>query len=631
MLHFMRRFANSWGGKILGAALVLALAAFGVPSILATLDANNITRVGDQDISALDFQRLYQQNLSAYAQQTGQFLTNEQALAIGIPVSVLSQLTTRAALNQYAIRSGIGASDAKLAELVRTDPNFTGVLGSFDRSIFEQTIAQLGLTTEQYLDTRRELARGQQIRIGLLGGSVFSKTGSELIHRHESELRTIEYFTLNATSLATSPQPTEADLAAYLTEHQSEYRTRETRTADVLLLTLETLAALPKYQPTEEELQAEYASIKDSLTRVERRTIKQVVLPNADAEKIFTDQLAAGADFDTALAASGLTATDIGTLTQSEVNDPALATAAFGLAEAGDFIIIPGVGGKRVVAVTAIEAGGEVPFEDARADLVTRLSLAKARADYLDIQDQIEELRAAFQPLKQIAERFGLPVTTVAVTAAGAELEAVPGLAQENRSQAALAIFAGEVGKLSAAVSYGANANLWYDLTAIDPARDQTLDEVREAVTTAWTDAETDKALRAEIDEIVAELDGGKSFTDLATERSQFPLSSAPFTRRGDGTPIISQGVAASVFSGAADSHGWAINEDGEYMVFHVVDVTPPTEESDATLAANLAEINRSALYNDFVTSLTDEYWPPSARSAAYQKMLTLLTTTTLQ
>ena len=47
MLHFMRRFANSWGGKILGVALVVALAAFGVPSILATLDANTITRVGD--------------------------------------------------------------------------------------------------------------------------------------------------------------------------------------------------------------------------------------------------------------------------------------------------------------------------------------------------------------------------------------------------------------------------------------------------------------------------------------------------------------------------------------------------------------------------------------------------------
>ena len=67
MLHFMRRFANSWGGKILGAALIVALAAFGVPSILATLDANSLTKVGDQDITTSDFMRLYQQNLQTMA------------------------------------------------------------------------------------------------------------------------------------------------------------------------------------------------------------------------------------------------------------------------------------------------------------------------------------------------------------------------------------------------------------------------------------------------------------------------------------------------------------------------------------------------------------------------------------
>ena len=153
MLHFMRRFANSIGGKILGVALIVALAAFGVPSILATLDANTITRVGDEDISALDFQRLYQQNLNAFAQQTGQLPTNEQAIQFGIPTSVLNQLTTRAAINQFAIRNGIGVSDAKLAELVREDTTFSGVLGTFDRTIFNQFLAQQGLTSEQYFET----------------------------------------------------------------------------------------------------------------------------------------------------------------------------------------------------------------------------------------------------------------------------------------------------------------------------------------------------------------------------------------------------------------------------------------------------------------------------------------------
>jgi peptidyl-prolyl cis-trans isomerase D len=632
MLHFMRRFANSIGGKILGVALIVALAAFGVPSILATLDANTITRVGDEDISALDFQRLYQQNLNAFAQQTGQLPTNEQAIQFGIPTSVLNQLTTRAAINQFAIRNGIGVSDAKLAELVREDTTFSGVLGTFDRSIFNQFLQQQGLTSEQYFETQRKASRRQQIAVGLFAGSQISKTGLELLNRYRNDLRTVEYFTLNSTSLPEIPTPTDADLTAYLTEHQTDFRTLETRTADVLMLNLETLSALPDYQPTEDEVKAEYDRTKDQLTKVEKRTIKQVSLPDAGAEKVFTDALAAGTPFDTALLTSGLTAIEIGNLAKTEVNDTALADAAFGLAKAGDFVIIPGIGGKRVVAVTAIEPGGTIAYEDAKADIAKRLAENKAKDAYTDIQDQIEELRAAFKPLKEIGDRYKLPVTTVNVTASGTELSTVPGLAEADRAKAAQAIFAAtEVGKLTATVAYGATSNLFFDLNKIDVARDQTLDEVRDAVSTAWTNAKTDELLKAEVNEIIAALDGGKSFQDVAAERTQFATISAPITRDGDGTAVLNQAVATNIFSAGPDTHGWAVNGDGDYLVYHVVDVTPPTTEPGKDITDYLTNATRDGLYQDMIVGLTDELWPQNVRGGAYQRMLTLLTTTTAQ
>ncbi len=631
MLHFMRRFANSIGGKILGVALVIALAAFGVPSILATLDANIITRVGDEDITALDFQRLYQQNLNAFAQQTGQLPTNEQAIQFGIPTSVLNQLTTRAAINQFAVRNGVGVSDTKLADLVRSDQSFFGVLGSFDRQIYDQYLRQQGMTSEQYFELQRKAARRQQIAIGLFAGSQVSKTGLDLLNRYRNDLRTVEYFTLNSTSLPEIPTPTDADLTTYLTEHQADFRTQETRTADVLVLNLDTLGALPDYQPTEDEIRAEYDRTKDALTKVEKRTIKQVSLPDAGAEKVFTDAQAAGTDFNTALLTSGLTAIDIGTLAKAEVNDTALAEAAFGVPKAGDFVIIPGIGGKRVVGVTAIEAGGTIAYEDAKADIAKRLANDKAKAAYVDIQDQIEELRAAFKPLKEIADRYKLPVTTVSLTAGGTELSTVPGLAEADRAKAAQAIFAGDVGKLSATVAYGATNNLWFDLSKIDVARDQTLDEVRDAVSTAWTNAKTDELLKAQVDEIIAALDSGKPFQDIAAERSQFATISAPINRDGDGTTVLNQAVATNIFSTGPDSHGWAVNGDGDYLVYHVIDVTPPTGEPGKDITDFLTNANRDGLYADLITGLTDEMWPQSARGGAYQRMLTLLTTTTAQ
>jgi peptidyl-prolyl cis-trans isomerase D len=632
MLTFMRRFANSILGKILGVALIVALAGFGVPSILATLDANSITKVGDEDITAVDFQRLYQQNLNSFAQQTGQMPTNEQAIQMGIPTSVLNQLTTRAAINQFAIRNGVGVSDAKLAELVRDDQTFFGVLGSFDRSIYDQYLRQQGMTSEQYFEIQRKAARRQQIAIGLFAGSQISKTGLELLNRYRNDLRTVEYFTLNSTSLPNIPTPTEADLTAYLTDHQAGFRTQETRTADVLVLNLDTLSALPDYQPTEDEVRAEYDRTKDSLTKIEKRTIKQVSLPDAAAEKIFTDAQAAGTPFDAALTASGLTAIDIGNLAKSEVNDTALAEAAFGLAKAGDFTIIPGIGGKRVVAVSAIEPGGTIAYEDAKTGLAKRLATEKAKAAYVDLQDQIEELRAAFKPLKEIATRYGMTVTTVAVTAAGIELSTVPGLAEADRAKAAQAIFAApEVGKLTATVAYGATNNLFFDLNNIDVARDQTLDEVRDAVSTAWTNAKTDELLKAQVDEIIAALDSGRSFQDIAAERTQFATISAPITRDGDGTTVLNNAVATSIFSAGPGTHGWAVNGDGDYLVYHVVDVTPPTTDAGKDITDFLTNATRDGLYADLIAGLTDELWPQNVRGGAYQRMLTLLTTTATQ
>ena len=58
------------------------------------------------------------------------------------------------------------------------------------------------------------------------------------------------------------------------------------------------------------------------------------------------------------LKAAGLTATDFGLVAKTDLSDSTLADAAFGLTKEGDFTIIAGIGAKRVVGVTKIQAGG---------------------------------------------------------------------------------------------------------------------------------------------------------------------------------------------------------------------------------------------------------------------------------
>ncbi len=606
MLNFLRQFASTLWGKILGGVLLIGLAGFGISNVILDLGSTTIARVGDEDISTQDFQRAYQAQLNDYARQTGQQPTNAQAVQLGIPSAVIAQLANNAAADQLARKYGIGVSDAKLAEMIRSDPNFFGVLGTFDRSVLDQTLDQNGFTEAQFFDLETKGARREQLATGLFGAAPIPPAALDLFNRYHATTRTVEYFTLNQTNVPDVGTPTDADLQAYLTAHQADFRTKETRTVDVVYLNPDVLSA--QYQPTEDEIKAEYDRTKDSLVKIEKRHIVQVPLTDPAVDKTFEDDLKAGTAMADAVAAAKVTPTDLGLLAKSEVSDTALADAAFSLAKVGDFVIIPGIGGKRAVGVTEIQAGGQTSYEDAKADIAKRLATDKAKAAYADLQDQIEELRAAFKPLKDIAARYKLPVETVALTADGAELSAVPGLAETDRAKIASGIFAATAGKLAPTINFGASANAWFDLTKVDPARDQTVAEVHDALVTAWTNSKTDDALQAEVKSIMAELDAGKTFQDVATERNQFATVSAPITRDGDNTSVLNSAVATNIFQTGPDGHGWVVDKDGEYLVFHVTDSTAPTQAADANVTSFMTNSIRGSLNAQFIAGLRDDY-----------------------
>jgi peptidyl-prolyl cis-trans isomerase D len=606
MLELMRRFATTLAGKILGGLLLIGLAGFGISNVILDLGSDTVASVGDVNISTNDFRRAYQAKLNQVAQQTGQQPTTEQAQAMGIPGAVLQQLAANAAGVVLAQHYGLGASEAKLKESITGDPNFQGILGTFDRAIFDQTLQQNGFTEAQYLDQQTKALQREQIAIGLFDGAPLPQTAVSLINSYRGATRTVEYFTLDQTTVGDIPTPSDADLQAYLAAHQADFRTKETRTADIVYVNPDILA--PQYQPTEDEIKAEYDKTKDTLGKIEKRHVEQVALTTPELQKAFDDAQKAGTPFADVVAASKATPTDLGVVGKADLSDQTLADAAFGLAKIGDFTIIPGVIGKRAVTVTEIQAGGAPSYDDAKPDIAKRLAVAKVKAQYADIQDQIESLRAGLKPLKEIAGRYKLPIETIAVTADGSELSAVPGLAEADRAKIATGIFAATAGKLSPTINFGSTSNAWFDLSKVEPARDQTLAEVHDAVAAAWTADKTDTALKDEVKAITAELDAGKSFQDVAAEKNQFATVSTPITRQGDQSKILTSQVAQAIFASGPDGHGWAIDGDGAYVIYHVTDTTPPSGPPPDSIVSFLTNSLRGSLNSQFIYGLQADY-----------------------
>lgn len=605
MLDSLRVFAKSWPGKVMGACLLVGLAGFGINNVITDLGSNTVARVGNEDINSREFLRAYQNQLNEVAQQFGSMPTPQEAMSLGIPSTVLQNLAQDAALDQMATSFGLGVSQAKLSEMLREDPSFQNALGAFNADSFRQVLQMSGLTEAEYFEDQSDAARRQQLILSLFGDTKLPETAAGLINRYVADQRTIEYFTLGETNIETPPAPTEEELAAYLTEHQAEFRTVETRKVQMLRLSAADLAKTKVGEITDDAIAAEYERTKATLSKPERRTIQQVVL-NDEQVAAFEAGLAAGTPFETLVTEAGLTATELGTLAQADITDANLATAAFGLAQGG-FVVIDGVAGKRAVHVSAIEAGGVPALEDVRDQVAQNLALAAARNELADIQDQIEELRAAFRPLTEIAERYKLDLYEADVTAGGAELTVIPDLAAEDGPRITQAIFKAEQGALTAAIPLAGNGNLWFDLNAIEPARDQTLDEVREQLTATMTTERVNNAIIAAQAEAVKRLEAGEAITDVAASYNVFTQLSTPFTRFGSEDGTIDGTVASAAFAGDASHLGSAVSQSGEFVVFQVTDLTEASAPLEASATATLENEARIGLYGDFVTAVRDD------------------------
>lgn len=604
MLDGLRGFAKSWPGKILGAFLLVGVAGFGINNVIIDLGSNTVARVGDQDITARDFLRSYQSRLNAVANQIGSVPTTSQAEAFGIPSSVLLGLSEGAALDGLASQFGLGVSDRKLGQLLREDPSFFGTLGTFEPGVFSQTLQMAGWTEAEYFNARGKEAKRDQIIQSVFADTGLPDVANDIINRYAAATRTIDYITLTDGNVDPGAEPTDDELAAYLAEHQSQFRTVETRKVKLLDLSIAGLAAIQTIDDA--AVSAEYERIRDTLTTPERRTIEQVSLANPDVLAQFEAGLAAGTGFAQLVADTGVTPASLGHLARPEVTDNRLATAAFELG-AGGFAIIDGIGGKRAVHVASIEPIGVPSLEEARGDITTRLATSAARTEINDVLDQIEELRAAFRPIDEIAERFNLPVYEAEVTASGAELSVLPNLAPTDYARVAQAIFRAEDGRLNPSVSLTGNAHVWFDLESVAPARDQTIDEVRDALVAAISEERASGALEALGEEIVQRLNAGEALADIAFSLNTFPQISSPFSRFGADDGTIDAATAAQVFAGGPNHKGKVLSQSGEFIVFEVVDSAEPGEPLEAAAADSISNEYRAGLYAEFVSALRDD------------------------
>jgi peptidyl-prolyl cis-trans isomerase D len=397
------------------------------------------------------------------------------------------------------------------------------------------------------------------------------------------------------------PAPTEEQLKTYFEEHKAAFRAPEYRAVNAMALGPETLAK-PE-QVSDSDARQRYEQVKGSRYGTpERRTIQQIVFPNAEETEAAFKRIKDGATFE-AIAAERKTdpkSLELGTLSRTELIDPAVANAAFSLAEGAVSGPVQGRFGPVLVRVTKIEPENVKPFEQVAAEVKREVALERARNTINEVHDAIEDLRAGAKPLAEIAKEKGLPLVSIpAIDRTGRDKAGNPAPNLPERDALLTAVFTSDVGVDKEPLRTRVGGYVWYDVTGIEPARDKSFEEVRDAVAAQWRNEEVSRRLSDKARTLVERIDKGEPVEAVAAELG-VPAQTATDLAR-NATQPLSADVVARIFSTPVGKAASAPSGENGRTVFKVTAATVPPFVTSSREASAIEERLRVALSEDLL------------------------------
>lgn len=623
MLDTLRRSATGWVAKIFLGLLILSFAVWGVADVFTGYNEGALARVGKRDITSDEFQRALQLEISLLARQIGRRPTLEQARAFGLDQRVLSRLVGSAAVDAHAQELRLSITDEAVADALRNDPSFQNPDGTFNRMAVEAVARELGVNEYGLLALRRQEEVRQQLTDAITTGVHAPDALVEALYAYRNEARTIEHFTIDPGVAIALPEPDPAKLRELYESSKERFMTPEYRELAIIGLTLEEV--MKRVPISEEELVAAYEHDKARYEVPERRRVLQLAFKDrAEAEQAAA-AIAQGRSFEEIAQERGVTESDytLGLLSRSELIDPAVGEAAFGLETGAVSGVVDGRFSPVLVKVTEVQPGKQRTLDEVRDQVRERLAQDKAGPELNRLYDEIDDRRFAGKPLKDIAAELDLPFREVAATDRTGKAPDGSTIVEGANAQRILnAAFQGQVGFDSDAVELADGGYGWVDIVSVTEARQRSFEEAEADVTALWREQET-RRLLSELGSRLAERAGqGWSMETLAQEVGG-KVETARDVKRIGGAPGLPDSAVGQAFVTPQGGAGSAETRDGtSRVVFKVTEVIAPPPASPEDLSRLRTELDRqleSDVLTGYLTALQNRIGV-SINEAAYRR-----------
>lgn len=519
MLTTVRNAVSGFAGPFLIVLVILAFAFVGVPELRNFTQRAALT-VGDDKFEATDVREEFTRQVDYYRRQTGESLTNDEAVSAGLLDATIQTLTARSVIQQEAQRLNLTATNEMVGDYLRAEPAFENPnSGEFDQEVLIAILQNNRMTLDQF---REEIAF-EILRDHLLGSIGVTTPAPtpwlDLQLKRQGETRQVSFVSLT-TPVDAITAPTEEELRGYYDANSDDYMAPEYRTFSAVILRNSDFSQ--GLDRSEEELRQLFDSRKALLSTPETRTIRQLTYQTEEEANAAFSRLAGGTPFEQLAEEQGfpLERVTYEGVREDDLSDPTLARAIFSQSELGEPIgPIDGLLGYTVAEVMDITPGQEAVFEEERDALEAELTENETSRRLFDAVETIELARDQGATLQEAAAdvpnvevvTYG-PVDRNLFTPDNATLEDMP---VEILNEAFLLQEGDESQILDLSDDSG------YFTVSVDEVRDpqlQPFEEVRAAVRSAYMK----ERRRIQTEEKLANLrnavSGGASLTEAAAQ-----------------------------------------------------------------------------------------------------------------
>ncbi len=425
MLDNMRRH-KAWLKWSLG-LVVLAFVLLYVPSFMDTGGAaatDTIATVDGREIKAGNFRILYSQQVDAYRQAYGASLNDQLLKQLGIEQRLIQQMIDQEAVLAEAARLKLTVTDSEVkARLLRLPAlQENGVFVGYDRYKQMLTMNRPPMTTSQFEEELRKNLLSEKVQAAVTGWVSVDEAAVAKSYRDRNEKVKLELAVFSANNFRAGIEPTQPEMQAEFAANADAYKIGERRR--VRFLSIDAQALRPKMTVTDAEISTKYNEMIATFSTPETYNARHILLKTEGkddatvkkaAEGILAKAKAPGADFAklatqyTEDEGSKATAGLYENVTRGQMVTQFDETAwALKPGQVSD--LVKTEFGYHILKLETHNAPNSKPLAQVKAQLDDQLRWEKAQAEAQKINDEVAPTIKQAADLDRIAQSRGLIV-----------------------------------------------------------------------------------------------------------------------------------------------------------------------------------------------------------------------------